>query len=348
MRCLENCLQCCVPVANEPAGNDKRSGHASFSRQDRLGVSRDHGAVARQADDNAVSKIPAAGRVGGNGITSTGDPKRFDSTSSPERAGASVVRSKVPQKNGVPQHDQTEVSRASSLPKRSAATASGLVAAAKRSGASAASKVATSSVGFFSSNRRTKKAEASDNSEATAGRRKKSASGGEAGRKPVRSKVRGPASYPGSDEAISHTSSSKITWGGVKTPNAESPPEFPSSSEAKDYYGLVHGSAYDGPFDRNSSDSRPAWDGSPMRSRPAALRGLRPVTREPWATDEQIYRRWRPTQTGRYNGTPERYIDKTYRAVLAKTKTSDYMNRFDSKYVELDGTLDKYDGNPFT
>ena len=27
---------------------------------------------------------------------------------------------------------------------------------------------------------------------------------------------------------------------------------------------------------------RPAWDDTPMRARPAALKGLRPVTREPW------------------------------------------------------------------
>ena len=26
----------------------------------------------------------------------------------------------------------------------------------------------------------------------------------------------------------------------------------------------------------------------------------------------------------------------------------DYMSRFDQKYTELSGALDKYDGNPFT
>ena len=34
----------------------------------------------------------------------------------------------------------------------------------------------------------------------------------------------------------------------------------------------------------------PAWDSTPMRSRPAALHaGLRPTTREPWAADEETY-----------------------------------------------------------
>ena len=36
---------------------------------------------------------------------------------------------------------------------------------------------------------------------------------------------------------------------------------------------------------------RPAWDNTPLRSRPSALVGLKPVTREPWAIDEDIYNR---------------------------------------------------------
>ena len=27
---------------------------------------------------------------------------------------------------------------------------------------------------------------------------------------------------------------------------------------------------------------RPAWDGTPLRNRPSALTGIKPVTREPW------------------------------------------------------------------
>ena len=36
---------------------------------------------------------------------------------------------------------------------------------------------------------------------------------------------------------------------------------------------------------------RPAWDGSPLRARPAALKGLQPITREPWAIDEDVCNR---------------------------------------------------------
>ena len=36
--------------------------------------------------------------------------------------------------------------------------------------------------------------------------------------------------------------------------------------------------------------SQPAWDSSPMRSVPHALKGIKPVTREPWSIDAQINR----------------------------------------------------------
>ena len=36
---------------------------------------------------------------------------------------------------------------------------------------------------------------------------------------------------------------------------------------------------------------RPAWDSTPLRHRPPALVGLKPVTREPWAIDEDVYNR---------------------------------------------------------
>ena len=36
---------------------------------------------------------------------------------------------------------------------------------------------------------------------------------------------------------------------------------------------------------------RPAWDSTPLRNRPSALVGLKPVTREPWAVDEDVYNR---------------------------------------------------------
>jgi hypothetical protein len=56
---------------------------------------------------------------------------------------------------------------------------------------------------------------------------------------------------------------------------------------------------------------RPPWDSTPLRSRPAALVGLKPVTREPWAVDEDVYNRRFET---RDVGIPDRYLDKTARA----------------------------------
>ena len=38
-------------------------------------------------------------------------------------------------------------------------------------------------------------------------------------------------------------------------------------------------------------DTRPPWDPTPLRNRPTALIGLKPVTREPWAIDEVVYNR---------------------------------------------------------
>jgi len=39
-----------------------------------------------------------------------------------------------------------------------------------------------------------------------------------------------------------------------------------------------------------SGVSQPAWDSSPMRPVPHALKGIKPVTREPWSIDAQINR----------------------------------------------------------
>ena len=36
---------------------------------------------------------------------------------------------------------------------------------------------------------------------------------------------------------------------------------------------------------------RPPWDSTPLRGRPPQLVGLKPVTREPWAIDEDVYNR---------------------------------------------------------
>ena len=128
---------------------------------------------------------------------------------------------------------------------------------------------------------------------------------------------------------------------------------------------------------------RPAWDGTPLRNRPTALIGLKPVTREPWAVDEDVYNRrfetrdvgvrachpcapplppptapsGKPTRerlTVPLRAAPipvlaaDRYLDKTARSRQMGTQLIDYMCRFDSKYAELNGTYDRYDGNPFT
>ena len=44
----------------------------------------------------------------------------------------------------------------------------------------------------------------------------------------------------------------------------------------------------------------------------------------------------------------DRYLDKTARSREMGSKYIDYMCRFDNKYAELNGTYDRYDGNPFT
>jgi len=90
---------------------------------------------------------------------------------------------------------------------------------------------------------------------------------------------------------------------------------------------------------------RPAWDSTPLRNRPSALQGLRPVTREPWAIDEDVYNK---KYEMRDVGTPDRYLDKTARVKENTFKYVDYLCRFDQKYSELDGKYDRFDGNPFT
>jgi len=94
-----------------------------------------------------------------------------------------------------------------------------------------------------------------------------------------------------------------------------------------------------------SPPRRPAWDSTPLRNRPSALMGLKPVTREPWAVDEEVYNRKFET---RDIGTPDRYLDRTARKKDIAFKSVDYMCRFDQKYAEINGKYDRFDGNPFT
>jgi hypothetical protein len=54
---------------------------------------------------------------------------------------------------------------------------------------------------------------------------------------------------------------------------------------------------------------RPAWDSTPLRNRPPALVGLKPVTREPWAIDEDVYNRRFETRDVGVPGARVRIVD---------------------------------------
>ena len=64
------------------------------------------------------------------------------------------------------------------------------------------------------------------------------------------------------------------------------------------------------------------WDSTPMRERPAELRGIKPVTPEPWARDEEFYQRKTGSFEIEYN-SKEAYDD---RSVLSASKG------YESKY----------------
>jgi len=65
----------------------------------------------------------------------------------------------------------------------------------------------------------------------------------------------------------------------------------------------------------------------------------------PRAVDEDVYNR---KIEMRDVGTPDRYLDKTARTREINYRHVDYMARFDQKYADLNGKLDRFDGNPFT
>ena len=64
-----------------------------------------------------------------------------------------------------------------------------------------------------------------------------------------------------------------------------------------------------------------------MRGRPSALVGLKPITPEPWASDEKVYKKKVNVKTFR-----DRYADKTARVREHENKRTDYKNRFFEKY----------------
>jgi hypothetical protein len=67
---------------------------------------------------------------------------------------------------------------------------------------------------------------------------------------------------------------------------------------------------------------RPAWDGSPLRARPAALKGLQPITREPWAIDEDVYnRRFETRDVGVPGARPVAAHTHTWISVIPRADT---------------------------
>ena len=106
-----------------------------------------------------------------------------------------------------------------------------------------------------------------------------------------------------------------------------------------------------GDWPRHETGERPSWDSTPMRNRPAALRGLKPVTPEPWAHDEVVYNAYKhsksrgaPHARHAHAGMAEHDINRTARKREKEFRHTQYMGRFDSKFVETND----YDGNPFT
>ena len=135
--------------------------------------------------------------------------------------------------------------------------------------------------------------------------------------------------------------------GGAIAVNRGTPSAY-QQQQAAAYMALMEAN---GGIGRQSGESKPAWNSSPMRHAPAALRGLKPVTPEPWASDEAIYDRLYNSQSRSAEsgfGANDRHLNKTARKKEAEYRHTDYMARFDQKYAELNGTIDKYDGNPFT
>ena len=46
--------------------------------------------------------------------------------------------------------------------------------------------------------------------------------------------------------------------------------------------------------------------------------------------------------------TADRYLDRTAKKKQEIFNYVDYMARFDQKYSEMDGSYNRFDGNPFT
>lgn len=95
---------------------------------------------------------------------------------------------------------------------------------------------------------------------------------------------------------------------------------------------------------------RPAWDDTPLRKRPPALRGLRMENNEPWARDETVYNHrfamW-SEMDGHFN-LKERYEYATVRVTELEQRKTAYVGRWNNKFEQIAGKLQAHDGNPFT
>lgn len=105
---------------------------------------------------------------------------------------------------------------------------------------------------------------------------------------------------------------------------------------------------------------RPAWDGTPLRARPPALRGLLAHQRggrspdgwgsEPWARDETVYNQrfgmW-SDYDGHFN-IGERFEYSPVRVRMLEMRKTDYIGRWNNKFEQIAGKIDRFDGNPFT
>ena len=108
-------------------------------------------------------------------------------------------------------------------------------------------------------------------------------------------------------------------WG-ASNPGGPAAPEAPHKNEQAEVAALKK------MFARKA---KPPWDDTPLRNRPSALIGLKPVTREPWAIDEDVYNRKFET---RDVGMPDRYLDVTARARMLVDQSVDALNSFNMKY----------------
>ena len=122
-----------------------------------------------------------------------------------------------------------------------------------------------------------------------------------------------------------------------KSPYLARPPPSPALPHA--VAGWLTGPA--------SARPRPPWDDTPLRSRPPALMGLL-VTTERWARDELVYNRRFNMQCD-YDG--HFAVESPFapnRMIMAEIRKEAYLGRVNQKQMQITGTLDMHDGNPFT